>query len=146
MTEATVVQKIMKGLRSSLPRAVVFKHADLSTAGIPDISISYAGRTTWVEVKLLRPNETRSQTNAHFDRLQLATARLLDRQVRALYLIAFPGPSGAYAVLIRPLDVAVFLEHTVMNPVNLIPGSLQHGPLHSVIDYLIDKVGRSADL
>ncbi len=137
VTEATVVRDIVKGLRSRLPGAVVFKHADISTAGIPDISISYRNHTTWVEVKLLRRNETRSQTGQHFDHLQLATARLLDRQVETFYLIAFSGqPSGVCATLVRPVQVAAFLEAPTLGYADLMPHSLYHGSLSEVIDAL----------
>jgi hypothetical protein len=40
----------------------VFRHEDAFTGGIPDISISFRGRTVWVEVKLDRPGRRSKMT------------------------------------------------------------------------------------
>jgi hypothetical protein len=36
---------------------VVFKHSDSVTAGIPDVSFTWRGYTSWLEVKFVRPEE-----------------------------------------------------------------------------------------
>ena len=56
MTEADVTRKLVQTLKRALPEAVVFKHWDHVTV-MPDISVTYRGRTTWFEVKLIRKNE-----------------------------------------------------------------------------------------
>lgn len=49
--EAKYRADFVKSIRLSIPSALVFRHEDIRTAGIPDISISRGGRTVWVETK-----------------------------------------------------------------------------------------------
>lgn len=51
MNEASLSRTLCQRLRRELPGAVVFKHNDLSTAGVPDISVTWGGITVWLEVK-----------------------------------------------------------------------------------------------
>ncbi len=51
MTEADLKRRLVRALKSTMPGAVVFRHEDQFTAGIPDISVTWAGITTWWEVK-----------------------------------------------------------------------------------------------
>lgn len=56
MTEAPLKAALVRELRKTLPRAaVVFRHEDRITAGIPDISVTWNGRTTWLEIKYANP-------------------------------------------------------------------------------------------
>lgn len=50
-------ERAMAEARKRLRNAVVFKHADRSTTGIPDWSLSAYGSTFWVEDKYLRRGE-----------------------------------------------------------------------------------------
>lgn len=52
----TGIQEAIK-LSPKLRGAVVFKHAETLTSGIPDISVSILGGTSWVEVKYLRKGQ-----------------------------------------------------------------------------------------
>lgn len=56
LTERSFVEKIQTAIKAdpALRGAVVFKHAETLTSGIPDMSISILGGTSWVEVKYLR--------------------------------------------------------------------------------------------
>lgn len=56
MTEAILVAGLVAALREGLPGSVVFKHADRTTAGIPDISVTWRYTTVWLEVKLVAPD------------------------------------------------------------------------------------------
>ncbi len=58
MKEGEVNRRLVKALRKELPGAVVFKHADQITAGVPDISVTWRRRTAWVEVKVIRQGKT----------------------------------------------------------------------------------------
>lgn len=51
MIESRYTRQLLHALRQRLPEAVVFKHNDLHTAGVPDFSISREGRTLWFEAK-----------------------------------------------------------------------------------------------
>lgn len=57
MREAEFTRKLLRALRSrdTLKDAVIFKHADRFSAGIPDFSVTLNERTTWWEVKV-KPN------------------------------------------------------------------------------------------
>jgi hypothetical protein len=70
MTESAFTRKLLKDLRARLvPRgAVLYKHNDFYTAGVPDFTITIGGRTTWWEIKVA-PN-TPTKLQQHFlDRL-----------------------------------------------------------------------------
>lgn len=54
MTERELKAKLVRKIRQQLRGAVVFRHEDLWTAGIPDISITWRGKTIWLEVKVVR--------------------------------------------------------------------------------------------
>ena len=51
MTEANLSKNLVLALKKRMPGSVVFKHNDRITAGIPDISVTWRGRTVWIEVK-----------------------------------------------------------------------------------------------
>lgn len=55
MKERDFVEKIQQAIKAEpeLAGAVVFKHAETLTSGIPDLSVT-TSRTAWVEVKYLR--------------------------------------------------------------------------------------------
>lgn len=55
MNERYFVEKIQAAIKASpaLRGAVIFKHAETLTSGIPDLSVSIRG-TSWIEVKYLR--------------------------------------------------------------------------------------------
>jgi hypothetical protein len=55
MNEASVSSDFMSRLRKRLPGAVVVKHRDASMIGLPDCSVTFNGRTWWIEFKLFRP-------------------------------------------------------------------------------------------
>lgn len=49
--ESPTSRRLAALLRAKLPHGVTFKHNDMSTKGIPDLSVTHAGRTIWVEAK-----------------------------------------------------------------------------------------------
>lgn len=51
MTEAKLTAKLKTALENGLAYAVVIKHCDAITAGVPDMSVTWNGRTTWLEIK-----------------------------------------------------------------------------------------------
>jgi NTP pyrophosphatase (non-canonical NTP hydrolase) len=55
VNEATLVKELEKALKAEMRGCTVQKHNDASTAGIPDLSVTWRGRTAWVEVKYDRP-------------------------------------------------------------------------------------------
>jgi len=55
LNEATIVKDLERALRAEMPGCAVQKHNDASTAGVPDLSVTWRGRTAWLEVKYDRP-------------------------------------------------------------------------------------------
>lgn len=53
MNEKELKSKLVKRMRKKLRGAVVFRHEDQWTSGIPDISVTFQG-TTWIEVKYVK--------------------------------------------------------------------------------------------
>lgn len=51
-SEKSLLANLLNSLRKEIPRAVIFKHADSWTVGMPDVSISFNYKTTWIEAKL----------------------------------------------------------------------------------------------
>ena len=51
MTENQLLSSCLKLLRSQLPGAEIIKHADPMTSGIPDVSVTWHGKTSWWEFK-----------------------------------------------------------------------------------------------
>lgn len=54
MDEAYLKRKLVEAIRKEMPGAVVYRHEDTFTAGIPDISVTWRGSTSWIEVKFQR--------------------------------------------------------------------------------------------
>jgi hypothetical protein len=76
MTESAFTSKLLAALRKDpLLKdcgAVIFKHCDRLTAGIPDFSITVKGRyTTWWEVKVM-PNGLSKIQKYYIDKLKPA--------------------------------------------------------------------------
>ena len=59
MTESQFQGRLLRALRAhpSLKDAVIFKHSDRFSSGVPDFSVTVGCRTTWWEVKVA-PNKT----------------------------------------------------------------------------------------
>jgi hypothetical protein len=60
VTESSLVKELEKALRIEMPGCAVLKHNDASTAGIPDLSVTWRGHTAWLEVKFDRPGSRAS--------------------------------------------------------------------------------------
>ena len=94
MTESDFTRKLLKALRRRMPQAVILKHINPLTAGVPDFSMTleeesmtptdFRIRTVWCEVKLSSGNL--------FPPLQFETARRMD----AWYIIYSPLLRKAY--------------------------------------------------
>ena len=71
MLEGKFTQKLLKALRSApeLHEAVIWKHSDWITAGVPDFSVTINGLTTWFEVKVA-PNVPTKLQAYYLEKLQ----------------------------------------------------------------------------
>jgi len=80
MSERTVCNGLVRSLRRELPGCVVLRHTDGLLAGIPDISVTWNGHTTWIEVKFLNPKI--------IDRgIQRLNMKRLEKQGTAFYVL-----------------------------------------------------------
>lgn len=55
MTEADLKDQLVAHLRAEFRGAVILRHEDKGTAGIPDLSFTWLGKTTWIEAKFANP-------------------------------------------------------------------------------------------
>jgi hypothetical protein len=56
MDETYLKGRLVKQMRSAFPDAVIFRHEDYFTAGIPDISMTWLHNTLWIEIKHAKPS------------------------------------------------------------------------------------------
>lgn len=96
MTEATLTRELIKILKYKLLGSIIIKHADRFTVGIPDASITWAGTTSWLEVKYIRRDIFREGGNPllaplkrRFPSPQLVMMKHLAAVGSAFYLIYF---------------------------------------------------------
>jgi hypothetical protein len=96
MKESDCKAALCKVLRGQLPPADsrVYRLEDAWTGGIPDIAISFAGRTLWVEVKLDRPGRRGKVTE-----LQRASLKAL-----CGFLLTFEDETSSLAARIETAD------------------------------------------
>ncbi len=77
MNEATVTRSTMRALEEVMPGGVGFKHFDVATDGVPDITWTWNKRTCWLELKYDR-GEVRAT--------QVVTMRRLAQMGLAFYV------------------------------------------------------------
>lgn len=63
VTESQFTGRLLKELRLRLgPSAVILKHCDRYTSGVPDVSVTLNDHTLWLEIKVAPYKLTRLQT------------------------------------------------------------------------------------
>jgi len=97
MNEASISRSLVKAL-NDLPGAIVLRFSGAFVAGIPDIAVIWNGKTTWLEVKLIKSHG------------------IIDRGIQRLMLqkLALQG-SAFYVIYAARGDKQVF----VVEPKNL---------------------------
>jgi hypothetical protein len=65
MTEATVRRTLRLAIQEHLPDAVALRYEDRFTRGLPDLSISYRGKTSFWEIKYADPYFRTSKVQHH---------------------------------------------------------------------------------
>lgn len=78
-------------LRRALPGAVVYKHHDRSTKGMPDTSVTWRGATTWLEFKVLRHGES---IYKQLDPLQLIELVKIEQAGSYAWVVALRHPEN----------------------------------------------------
>lgn len=102
MIESDVKGKLRDVLKGTIPGAIVIRHEDKTTAGIPDVSVSRERRTIWIEVKHSKPGQTYSPTERQ--KLMLRRLRGLlvssreDRSDRHSFTVSEWGAEGLHSI------------------------------------------------
>lgn len=58
MDESYLKAKLVKASKRKMPEAVIFRLEDQYTAAIPDMALTWAHRTIWIEAKYAQPTVT----------------------------------------------------------------------------------------
>ena len=61
MLEGAFNRKLKKALEAALPDAYIVKHNEMTTGGVPDLSVSSGPITLWIESKRHKENPTKLQ-------------------------------------------------------------------------------------
>lgn len=101
MTEATLKSALVKELRTSCPFAVVLRHEDKITSGIPDMSFTDGGSTSWWEAKLANPGFKSKG-------IQELMMLRLGRRGKAFYII-WDIPRD-FTFIVQPPDLSRYYE------------------------------------
>jgi hypothetical protein len=102
VTEATVRRALLRQLQTDLPDALPLRHEDQFTKGIPDLSISYAGHTSWWECKYADPYCKTTKVQ------QYLCEQLNTRGFHCAFLIFRRGHNGKWPRQIRVCPPADF--------------------------------------
>lgn len=79
-SESKIVKRLREHLEVGLPGAVIIKHTEHLRAGVPDLSVTWHGKTTWLEVKFENPTFVSNG-------IQRLTMKALAREGRAVYAV-----------------------------------------------------------
>tara|TARA_R110000824_G_scaffold167181_6_gene343982 strand:+ start:3446 stop:3844 length:399 start_codon:yes stop_codon:yes gene_type:complete len=94
-SEATLKTALMKEMRAQLCGAVLFRHEDKYTSGIPDISTTFNGCTIWWEVKYAKPS-IRDRGIQHF------TCNELARNGKCFYIVYYQKKDEKQTRIVHP--------------------------------------------
>lgn len=106
--ETELKQQLMATIREGLPRCKAFRHEDMFTSGIPDISVTWLNKTSWWEVKHGTPY-FESKDIQERSLLQLAGAGL------ARYIMYYEKDFIKQTLIVHPKDLKGLIpEHRSM--------------------------------
>jgi hypothetical protein len=95
--ESFLKKRLGDYLRANLPDAVIFRHEDHFTAGIPDFSITCNGATSWIEAKVI--------TDAHgfmAKKIQTLNMVKLNDQGHAFYVVWDSSDKQSRTAIVEP--------------------------------------------
>jgi len=104
--ETQVKGKLVKFLKDNLKDAIIFRHEDQYTAGIPDISLTDNGFTLWIEVKHVTPKKPFKSSG-----LQKHTAKQLEKQGKCIFIIFEESKEGhQFTFIVQPKFIDQYVE------------------------------------
>lgn len=102
-TESRYTQEFRKEVEKELPYAVVIKLADNYTIGVPDMTITFDGHTSWWELKVARKD---SATLKGLGKgIQNMMAQRLALEGICYYIVFWDAPSKKGICIYEPKDV-----------------------------------------
>lgn len=142
MNERDITVEVLKYLRGQLPGSEVLKHMDTGTRGIPDISVGWRDRASYIELKHQKKGRTLKQicdgaqlslchrlAQVHGGRSWVIVYQDDPRQVtvwqpRALFAKLWPrvaGPGQWAKIGVEPLevDLSSFLEGDILQALDV---------------------------
>jgi|TARA_R110000824_G_scaffold53800_1_gene148596 hypothetical protein len=93
--EARLKSALMKEMRKQLSGAVLLRHEDQYTSGIPDISTTFNGYTVWWEVKHAKPS-------VHGRGIQHFTCNELARNGKCFYIVYHETKHEKQTLIVHP--------------------------------------------
>jgi hypothetical protein len=103
VTEDAVRTPCVQFIGRELPKAVIFRHEDKFTGGVPDMSVSTGKLTSWWEFKLLDPK--RYSAAPHVRHRGLQSVRMLQLAVIGpAFYIVFADDTQRRTLIVRPID------------------------------------------
>lgn len=119
MTEGSLKAKACDAVRSTCPRVKIYNHQDRFANGMPDTSMTWNDRTSWLEFKLLEAGEDLHQ---ELSKDQLMELLDLERACKRAWVVAYRKPNRrapACLDIFRPsrLTTMVGTERRVVQPV-----------------------------
>ena len=100
MNEAGITAALLTKVRHTWPRAVVLKHADKLTYGVPDFSVTFHHHTSWWEVKFAKPRSKNKPPTFESKGIQDITCKKLAVQGSCHYIIYSVDEEGTKGVQI----------------------------------------------
>lgn len=114
--ETSLKGKLVIALKFDFPGAVVIRHEDHFTGGIPDISMTWRGRTVWLEVKHLNP---RMKTKG----LQTDTAIRLSEEGYCWFIVYSEKNGIRKTLIVHPRE---FMRTVDIVPIGITDGFDHH--------------------
>ncbi len=90
--------ELCNAIKDDIRGCVVLRHEDVFTSGVPDMSFTWQGRTTWIEAKYANP---RPQGRGR----QKITCCELEVAGRCRYVIWDENSGHRQTLIVRPRDV-----------------------------------------
>jgi len=98
MNEAILKAALVQETRAALKQAVVFRHEDKFTHGIPDMSVTYNGHISWWEAKYADPKFASRG-------IQELTMLRLNRAAHARYVVYWEQKHDKRTYIVEPAHI-----------------------------------------
>lgn len=115
MTEATLKEKTVQQCRIVMPMCKTIKHQNMFGAGVPDVSLTWHGRTSWWEFKVAWEGREPSYRNQ-----------------QRMVCLELAGAGVCYYVIFtvsKTLKPDIILQTAIVHPRNVVKGTWPYEPV-----------------